>query len=148
MIRRYICVALALLLVACGASSTTSSGAGSAEARPEETVAQALDAMAQHDEAALSALFDASVGELRSTLAFQAIRDWTKISSEAQVPGALGPAQSRQLQPPQARGQATVVRVNVTHQRGATAWEFTMNQTAGSWRLLEIHGQVVAQRQP
>jgi hypothetical protein len=150
MIRRCICVTLALLLVACGGSGTTNpagapggaSAPSPSAAKPEDTVAKALDAMTQKDEATLTDMFDASVGNLRSTLAFQAIRDWTKINSEAQVPGAVGPAQSRQVQPPEARGQTTVVRVNVTHQRGASAWEFTLRQAAEGWRLLEIHGQV------
>src|SRR5262245_53005673 len=98
---RCIYVALAmLLLVACGGTSTANSAGapGGASAavlavtRPEDTVAKALDAMMQKDEATLTDMFDASVGDLRSTLAFQAIRDWTKIGSTAQVPGAVGPA--------------------------------------------------------
>jgi hypothetical protein len=157
MFRRYACVALALLvLVACGGTGTAPPASAPAPAgtpapaaaKPEDTVTKALDTMTQKDEAALTELFDTSVGNLKSTLAFQAIRDWMKISSDAQVPGAVGPAQSRQIQSPEARGQATVVRVNVTHQRGASAWEFTMNQTADGWRLVEIHGQVTEQKQP
>ena len=157
MIRRCIGVALAmLLLVACGGTGTPNlAGApggttapAPAAAKLEDTVAKALDAMTQKDEAALTDMFDASVGNLRSTLAFQAIRDWMKIGSEAQVPGAVGPAQSREVQSPEARGQTTVVQVNMTHQRGASAWEFTLRQAADSWRLLEIHGKVTEQKQP
>jgi hypothetical protein len=156
MIRRCICVALAMLLVACGGTGTANpagapggtSAPAPAAAKPEDTVAKALDAMTQKDEAALTDMFDVSVGNLRSTLAFQAIRDWTKIASEAQVPGAVGPAQSRQVQSPEARGETTVVQVNVTHQRGTSAWDFTMRQAADGWRLLEIHGQVTEQMQP
>jgi hypothetical protein len=157
MIRRCVCVALAmLLLVACGGTGTANSagapGSASAPApaaaKPEDTVAKALDAMTQKDEATLTELFDTPVSNLKSTLAFQAIRDWTKISSDAQVPGAIGPAQSRQVQSAEVRGETTVIQVNVTHQRGASVWEFTMNQAAGGWRLLEIHGEVTEQKQP
>jgi len=133
-------------LVACG--SAGASGSAPAAAGPEDTVTKALDAMTQKDEAALTELFDPSVGDLRSTLAFQAIRDWTKIGSDAQVPGAFGPVQSRQVQSPELRGQATTVRVNVTHQRGASVWDFTLHQTADGWRLVEVHGQIAEQKQP
>ena len=157
MIRRCACVALVLLvLAACGGTGTTppasapagSSAVAPASAKPEDTVTRALDAITQKDEAALTQLFDTSVGTLKSTLAFQAIRDWTKISSDAQVPGAVGPAQLRQMQLPETRGQATVVRVNVTHRRGASVWDFMLHQTADGWRLVEIHGQVTEQKQP
>lgn len=145
MIRRSSILALLLLLLAaCGGSSSMGSGAGAdqaAAAGPKATVEQALDAMVANDEAGLSEMFDQSLGNLRSVRAFESIRDWIKYKSDAQVPGALGPPQSRQLQPTKVRGQTTVIPVRVTHERGTSLWEFSLTQTEQGRRLFNIHGQ-------
>lgn len=137
-------VLLALLLAACGGSSSTSSGASAeqpAAAGPEVMVNQALDAMVANDEAGLTEMFDQSLGNLRSVRAFELIRDWIKYKSDAQVPGALGPVKSRELQGAEVRGQTTVIPVRVTHERGTSLWEFSLTQTGEGWRLFNIHGE-------
>jgi hypothetical protein len=144
MIRRLVVTVLALLLLAaCGGTNTdgnTAGGAtGAAPAGPQAAVEKALTAMSAGDEATLTGMFDPSVGNLRNTLAFQAIRDWNAMQSEARLP-PLGPVQSRQVQPPEARGQTTVVVVNAMHQKGASVWEFQLRQADQGWNLLEIHG--------
>jgi len=151
MIRRLVGMALLLLLlVACGGGDTSTNApaapaapaASTAAASPEATVEKALTAMSARDEATLTDMFDQSVGNLRNTSAFEAIRDWNSMQSKPDplAPGALGPVQSRQVQPPETRGQTTVVVVNATHQKGASVWEFQLRQTDQGWNLLEIHG--------
>jgi hypothetical protein len=148
MIRRLVGMALLLLLlVACGGGDTSTNApaapaapaASTAAAGPEATVEKALTAMSARDEATLTDMFDQSVGNLRNTLAFQAIRDWNSMQSEARLP-PLGPVQSRQIQAPETRGQTTVVVVNATHQKGSSVWEFQLRQADQGWNLLEIHG--------
>ncbi len=150
--RMTLILTLILLLSACGGPSTgraTAPGAASSSssaAGPEATVNQALDALAARDEATLTAMFDASVGNLRSVRAFESVRDWIKLQSDAKVPGALGSVKARQLQPAEALGQTTMVAVIVTHQRGTARWEFSLKQTDQGWSLLNVHGQMMEQR--
>ena len=139
-------VLVVLLLAGCGGPAAGGTSAASAD--PEATVNQAIDALAAQDEATLTGMFDESVGTLRPIRAAEGVSAWLRIQSPAQVPGALGAVQSRQMQPAEVHGKTTLIPVVVTHARGVSRWEFSLVATDQGWRLVNIHSQAMEQRMP
>lgn len=152
---------LLLMLAACGGTPSASAPSApttpptpptaAAADDPAATAEQALTALAAKDEATLTKLFDASVGNLANPLAYEAIERWRALTSPPPASAsltsvAIGPAQSHVTQPPETSGTTARVVVLITHERGSSRWTFTLTQGAQGWGLNKITGEVTEKR--
>lgn len=147
-------IALLVALAGCSAGGQASAPqivpTPTAAAGPEQTVGEVMAALAAKDRVTLLGLFDDSTGNLKQAYVDQAIDRWDSMQTKTRipVPSALGPIQSRQVQPTEQRGASVLVPVLITYEIGTGRWEFTLRQTEAGWRLIEIRGRVLEQRQP
>lgn len=156
-----ILVLLALALAACGnqqdtntaanaAPAAAASAATSAAASPEDTVTQAIAAMANRDEAGLSDMYDSSVATYAVPFAHAAIDDWSSLHNPVAPMSmvALGPIQSQDMQAPETSGQTTRVVVKITYEIGKADWTFSLRQRDQAWKLLEIRPKTTERKRP
>lgn len=157
MSRLLIFVLLALALAACGgqqapntATDAAPAAASSTAASPEDTVNQAIAAMAQKDKATLIELFDSSVGNYADPFAFSAIQTWGSLQNKVDPLStiALGSIKSQELKAPETSGQTTRIVVTVTYEIGKADWTFSLRQRDRAWKLLEINGKTTERKHP
>ncbi len=162
MLRRTpILVLLVLLLAACGGQQSTNTATNaapaaaapapaSAGASPEDTVNQAIEAMANKDEAGLIDMFDSSVATYAAPFAHTAIDDWSSLQDKVEPLSmiALGPIQSREMQAPETTGQTTRVVVKITYEIGKADWTFSLRQRDQVWKLLEVRPKPTERKHP
>lgn len=155
--RLLIFVLLALALAACGgqqapntAMDAAPAAASSTAASPEDTVNQAIVAMAQKDKATLIELFDSSVGNYADPFAFSAIQTWRSLQNKVDPLStiALGPIKSQETKAPETSGQTTRIVVTVTYEIGKADWTFSLRQRDRAWKLLEINGKTTERKHP
>lgn len=162
MLRRTpILVLLVLLLAACGGQQATNTATNAAPvavapaptvaaAKPEDTVNQAIKAMANRDQATLADLYDSSVATYAAPFALTAINDWNGMKNEVDPMSAvaLGPIASQEMGAPDTAGQTTRVVVKVTYEIGKADWIFSLRQRDQAWRLLEVRPNTTERKHP
>jgi hypothetical protein len=118
-----------------------------ASAGPAETVEQALQALEIQDEVGLRRLMDPTLGNLGALLPGHAMASWRSyrevLKPNPMGPSAFGPVQGWELDPPEQRGQTTVVVAHVRHDTGRVDWTFSLAQTADGWRLSDIRSGAI-----
>ena len=148
-----ILILIALALAACGGqqgTNTATNAAPAAAASPEETVTQAIAAMANRDEAGLSDMYDSSVATYAVPFAHTAISDWSGLKDKVDPIStvSLGPITSQQIGTPATAGQTTRVVVKITYEIGKADWTFSLRQRDQAWKLLEIRPKTTERKRP
>ena len=162
MLRRTRILLLVLLLAACGGQQARDStnytarsiaapaAASSAAASPEVTVNQAIEVMANSDEAGLSDMYDSSVAMYAAPFAQTAIQHWGNLQNNVEPLStiALGPIQSREMHAPETSGQTTRIVVPVTYEIGKADLACSLRQRDQAWKLFESNGKTTERKHP
>ena len=152
MLRRTRLLLLVLLLAACGGQQARNStnytarsiaapaAASSAAASPEDTVNQAIEVMANSDEAGLSDMYDSSVAMYAAPFAQTAFQHWGNLQNNVEPlsPITLGPIQSQEMKAPETTGLTTRIAVTVAYEIGKADWACSLRQRDQAWKLPEI----------
>jgi hypothetical protein len=114
---------------------------------PAATVEQALRDLEAQDEVGLRKLMDPTLGNLGPLMAGHAQIEWRSyrevLPPDPMGPRAFGPVQGWTLDPPETRGQTTVIAAHVRHDTGRVDWTFELAQTADGWRLSDIRSAAI-----